>query len=225
MKKELDYTEGYRLAIDNAQELLAIAEMAKAVCYGKASALLVLASEEALKAGMLMSHNFTSDSIDGDFDQYFKNHKFKHNSMRDINKVGTLFSKMSETLINPAKTLANGKPGTLTHEELMKAKEQGEDDLENFLTLLEGEEDIENTNLLPDNNKDWWNNADTLKKRGFYLGLNKGSKEWESPGQISEEQFNKSYAIVKEFIDVISTAEDRVKDPFFRMAFERFKKE
>ncbi|MFL3663339.1 MAG: AbiV family abortive infection protein [Flavobacteriales bacterium] len=226
MKKELNFLAGYKHSIQNAKELIELAKMASSICYGKANSLLILAVEESVKAGMLMSREFDPSQDEKDFVKYFSDHKFKHKSIRDIDRVGKLFSKILEVTIKPAEKAYNEKGDLLTPKEAAKAKKKGFDDL---IKMMEEMAEADGTTKKVwnqhgiENDDDWWDQADHNKQLGFYVGYNKGSSKWEIPSNISKKRYEESLRIVTEFYTKIAHAETSMKDPNFVKMWDKVK--
>ncbi len=218
----LDYLEGYRRTLQNAQELVKVAELAKSVCFGKANSLLILAVEEAVKAGMIYSRHFDPNSEEPSFDKYFKDHKFKHNATNAIERMGNLFEEMSNVMMEPIQQKIEERGELLTKEEAQEEYTKAWERLEKFLTALNAEID---EGGLPDANDNWWNQANDKKNKGLYVTLNKGTQKWETPGDITERQYQQSYEIVTGFINRIALAEERSKEPWFQEAYRKWSSE
>lgn len=227
MKKELDFLQGYKHSIRNAKELIELAKLASTICYGKANSLLILAVEESVKAGMLISREFDPSENEKDFRKYFSNHKFKHVSLKNIDRVGKLLEKMLNVTIKAAEEAFNKKGELLSVEEIIKAKEKGYDDL---IGMMENMADADGTTKQVwnkhgiENDDDWWDQADYNKQLGFYVGYNKGSFKWETPSDISKNKYEKSLRIVIEFYNRVAHADTAMTDPNFIEMWNELKK-
>ena len=95
--------------------LIDLAKLASSICYGKANSLLILAIEESVKAGMLISREFDPTHDEKNFIKYFSDHKFKHDSIKNIDRIGKLFSKMLEVSVKPAEEAYSEKGELLSN--------------------------------------------------------------------------------------------------------------
>jgi len=226
MKKELDFLDGYKHSIRNAKELIELAKMATSICYGKANSLLILAIEESVKAAMLISREFNPCEGDEDLRKYFSDHKFKHNNLKNIDRIEKLLSKMIEVFIKPAEDVCNEKGELLSSKEIFEAREKGYYNLKEMLEKMAETDEATKKNWNQhgiENNDDWWNQADHNKQLGFYVGFNKGSGKWEVPSDISAKKYHKSLRIVTEFYTKIANAETSMKTPYFVEIWEKIK--
>ena len=90
------------------------------------------------------------------------------------------------------------------------------DGIQDLIGWLKGDPKIEF-------NEEWWNQADNMKNKGFYVGFNKGNAQWESPDKVDEKQYKKSYKIVNEFLDLVYNMEVYAKDPEAIKIYEEMK--
>lgn len=200
--KDTDFNEGYKLTIENSLKHLQVAENCISVSYGIATAHLILAAEEAVKAFLFLQQTIDKESLNNvnpeDFEKYFSKHKFKHETIRQIEFFMTFLDMSTQISIEPFKDV---EPGTLSRKSLEEKKNQGVDNLIKWLNnLIEDKESI-------DINENWWKQADSNKKKGFYINLLKKTGKWEGPHLIKKSFYLQSKDIVEKFINRVLNIE------------------
>ncbi|HRE74328.1 MAG TPA: AbiV family abortive infection protein [Flavobacteriales bacterium] len=214
MKKEPDFYSGFSIALENSKTHFKGAEMlAREKLFGLANSHLILAAEEGIKAYMLFAKHFDKDLLVEDFDQYFQKHKFKHENIKGIQFFLSLMKNMLEITFGRVKSAILKGEDRPSIEELRGHQKDGIQDL---IGWLKGDPKIEF-------NEEWWNQADNMKNKGFYVGFNKGNAQWESPDKVDEKQYKKSYKIVNEFLDLVYNMEVYAKDPEAIKIYEEMK--
>lgn len=199
MKKELDYKLGATLCLQNALNHMKVADASKDISFGIAHAHVILASEEAMKAAMLFNISFDKSIMSEykDFDQYFSDHKHKHNTIFGILQLGvfveTFLSKKMEPLLkSDIKNLESNE---------LKAKiQEGKNNAVNWFSDLA---DASKTDVTLDSNEDWWKQAETNKKEGFYIDILKKRAEYTGPHKCSEKKFFKGRKIAEDWIEKV----------------------
>jgi len=208
MKKltQVESIAGYRKTSRNALHLLEAAEKTKTINYGLANSLLILSAEEAVKALMLFSGKFDPESTEEDFDLFFRDHKFKHKTIKSVELWKNLMTTMLDVQFEPIVKLiqkAEQEESEPTEEEMLEAKKVGTDKL--VLFLREANKNDKTASLSP--NDKWWNAANQSKNNGLYVGYDKGVKKWKTPQDVAEEIYIKSYSIVEPFVKMMSSVE------------------
>lgn len=219
INENTDFFEGYKLALENAQNHLAVAEASVSISIGIANSHLILASEEAIKSAMLFQLSFDKDTLEeaqADIDKYFSSHKHKHEAIRGLEFFGGLMSNMLELRFSPFKDI---DPQTITDEEFKQKKDEGFDNIIQWLESL-----LEDKSIF-DTNQDWWKQADSQKNRGFYISLLKKKGQWDGPFSITKKQYNKGKKIVTEFVSRISEIKDFFDNPEMVKIYKEMKKE
>lgn len=178
------YQKGFDLSIQNSKSLLKVAEKS-AECgeFGIACSLNVLSAEEAVKACLILFElNNYSDQKNKDFPKIFSDHKFKHNLIKDLIEFVSLVSnsyKKENISLDQIVEQIEGLP-----EEYKSNNKINSEKISKLKYILENEiikyEEFEDA-------MKWCQNANDLKKNGFYVGLN--NNEWLSPQEISKTQF------------------------------------
>ncbi len=189
MENKIDFKQGYNLAIENAIAHLKAAEIiAQQVNYGIANSLLILSSEEAVKAYMCYA-KFYEPNIDiKDFDGFFKDHKLKHKTIKDFFFFINFILESTRVILTPAKKMIKERKDNYTAEELLEKRKEGYQDL---ISWLKTEPKI-------NYNEQWWNEANSNKNKGFYV--NKDGNHWSSPSGFKKEEYEVSHKIVSEVI-------------------------
>ena len=125
----------------------------------------------------------------------------------------TLLDMSTQIRIEPFKDV---EPGTLSRKSLEEKNNQGVENLIKWLNnLTEGKESI-------DINEDWWKQADSKKKKGFYINLLKKTGKWEGPHLIEESSYLQSKDIVEKFIERVLNIEkvfnnEEIKNKYFEI--------
>ena len=217
VNENTDFYEGYKLAYANAYKHLDVANAVENISFGIANSHLILASEEAIKAGMLFMLDFDKDMQNTivDFDEYFHNHKHKHQMIEAVESLGLTMEKSLEIGFN---VFDGVEQGSLSMSELNKKRGEMRENMAEFLeNLIDGKEIL-------DVNENWWKQADANKNKGFYVNLKKKLGEWEGPFSITEKEYKKSKEIVTLYVSRIKTMEERYKSPEYASLYAKMKK-
>lgn len=200
-----DYHQGFKLCLENAKNHIKVAELSESISYGIAHAHIVLASEEAIKAVMLFNIHKDKDVLEkmNDFHKYFSNHKHKHEEIRNFEHVALLLENALKILWSP---FIGIKPGSISLEEVKAKNSEG---INNLIKWFE--EETKKPTL--QTNDQWWKQAESFKKEGFYVDLLKKRGEWIGPHKCSKRQYNKGKKIVLEFIEKIQSVEEHLMNP------------
>jgi AbiV family abortive infection protein len=195
MKKNDTYITGFKLIFENAKRLYNAAEiLAEKKEYAIANSLLVLCAEEAMKAHTVITQHFFPQEILDSFNKNFEDHKTKLESIRGIIMFLQLTNKMHEFIYDPLiENAINHKK-----EDIKRIKAEG---IQKFVDWTNNIVDAKNTDLDEENN--WWKQANTLKQNGFYVGLNKGNKQWIVPTSITKNRYVKTHKYVSNFLQQI----------------------
>ena len=193
------FNEGYELSLQNAVNLLHVAdEAALGKNYGVACSLNVLAAEEALKASFLnIKHHHPTGEIN-EFDRIFYKHTVKHKELRryvefqiklqsDLKAYAQFYSPIVTNIIEFNKKFLIHKKDDL-------------DSLNENLSLLKKHSDI---NLNLDGIILWLENANNIKNKGFYVDKLKTS--WSAPQNVSVEQFENERKYTIAIIDYVKS--------------------
>ena len=210
MKKPIDFKVGYELAILNANNHIKVAELtSKEICYGIANSHLVLAAEEAIKAYMIFTRAYDPTFEIKDFDKFFENHKHKHHAISELSYQHVFWTKILEISTNPFYELL--KKDDFSTDDVINAKDKGVD---NLIEWLETIPEI-------DHDEQWWNEANNNKNRGFYI--NKNNNTWQSPNDITEQQYNESYKIVRSIVDIVNKLKSIETNPLTKIMTKKMK--
>lgn len=212
MINKIDYKKGFEYAFNNTKAHFNAAELlASNINYGLANSHLILAAEEAVKAYIIFTKHYDSELEIPDFNKYFENHKHKHNTIRDMTFFFSLLMQMSMISIKPTLRLLKKNKKNISEKELKEKFEKGIDNLIDYL------------NSVPkiDNNEQWWNEANNNKNRGFYVNIINNS--WQSPNQITEQDYYKSLKIVQEIIEWLSIIPSIENDPDVQKRYQELK--
>lgn len=189
-----DYIDGACLTYENAKRhILASNLLSDQGLYGIAISHIILGAEEYIKALILLNLSGDSDFInDSEKVELFKNHKFKHNNIKEFLKslsdyaVDKYDEEMFDRLIN---YIAPDSKYSIDGFYISKVF--------NFTSLTD--------NYVTKLTK-WLTKANDLKNNGFYINLD---DSWESP-----ERFNVSD--YKEANDLITVLQNAI-DPIFTL--------
>lgn len=200
-----DYHQGFKLCLENAKNHIKVAELSENISFGIAHAHFVLASEEAIKAVMLFNIHKDKDALEkmNDFHKYFSNHKHKHEEIRNFEHVALLLENSLKILWSP---FIGIKPGSISLEEVKTKNREG---INNLIKWFEEETKKPTLQI----NDQWWKQAESFKKEGFYIDLLKKRGEWIGPHKCSKKQYNKGKKIVLEFIEKIQCVEEYLMNP------------
>jgi len=205
----IDYYEGFQHCLDNALNHLKVAELSKTVSFGIAHAHTVLASEEAVKAIILFNIYFDNDVLADmkDFQLYFSNHKYKHETIRSFELGSLLIEKMLMIQMEP---FIKDKNGSSTPEDFKAKKTEG---FKNLIQWLKELSDENNKQTTLETNDQWWKQAESYKKNGFYVNILMKKGGWDGPHKCSKNQYDKGRKIVLEFIQKVQSMEEYMKNP------------
>lgn len=188
-----DFQKGCKLALENAKNHFAIAEVSKEISLGIANSHLILASEEASKALILYNVSVNKDWLNHtDLDQYFRNHKFKHLESHKNEFFGAYIMTFLEELTD---FVEEKKSLNLSEEEILMYS----DGFSKKIEMLTKRVAVKVRQQL-DPNKKWWESANEHKNLGFYVNLDKLAGTWSGPFDIMQEQFDESVRIVSALI-------------------------
>lgn len=207
METNLDnyYEEGYKSAIVNARNQLQAAEaLSKLNNYGLAVSILILASEEAVKAFSIYAKGLFKESPFPDYNKIFQSHDVKIEQIRGIVLFGELFKRMSDLVYFPIYLSLDG-----SSEEIEKTRNEG---FKNFINWLNTDATSKYSNL--HRQMKWWKHAKNLKEDGIYVRPN--GKGWHLPEKIQRKTYQITYDYVSEIIDVVETFDEiDLKQPHF----------
>jgi len=191
------YIKGFRLTFENAKRLFNAAEtLENKKEFAIANSLLVLCAEEGMKAYTILTQHFFPEKIIDNFDKNFEHHKTKLEVIRSITGISQIFKKFGELYYNPI--LEN-----IISEKKEDPKKLKDKSFQNLLDWLNNEAESDDTDLAKEN--DWWKQANTMKKNGFYVGFNKGDKQWTIPSSIKKDVYLKTKKYVNNFMKQIET--------------------
>jgi hypothetical protein len=208
MKKKLDWHKGFELCLKNSMDHMEIANLSKSVSLGIAHGHIVLAGEEAVKAMVLFNISYDPDVLNEmeDFDEYFSNHKHKHETIRNLEHTGLLLEKMMMIQMSPFQGF---KGGDLSFEEVKVKAIEGRKKMIQWMSDLVDDSKPE-VNLKT--NDAWWRQAEIYKKEGFYVDILKKQKDWSGPHKCSEKKFHKGRKVVESFISKVQFIEENFQD-------------
>lgn len=191
--RNIDYKQGYLLALDNAKKHLEVALVSKHISLGIANSHLILATEEAIKADILYKITVNPAWLEHtSFDEYFRNHKYKHTEGSKSQLLNSFLSLSLEKWFEFGDRMKNS---TLTKEKKKKFIERLIEKSSNWVEEYSNEARQKHLS-----NEEWWKAANGNKNLGFYVNLDKRTSIWKGPFDITQEQFDKSFEIVSEFI-------------------------
>jgi len=212
----MDYYSGYTFCVQNANNHLVIAKIAKKTCYGIANAHLILACEEAVKGVMLFLALVDDDYLDKakDLDKYFSDHKIKHRAIVEIEKNWAFFDKLLSLMTEPMLAIDDNDFSIQT---MIQAKEQGVENLINFFKTSNPKELDTLANSM------WWSQANSFKNDGFYVSFIKKKQQWKSPSNISQKQYSKGEKIASAFIKRVESIGINYQNKEYRELYQRFR--
>jgi len=159
--------EGALLSVDNARSLFDSAKcVADTKCYGAAISLLILSSEEAVKA--MVSYAF---GIGFQFDpdgmkKYFQSHKFRH-----------------ETVVSAATIMSY----SMSHSDMALSEEKFRDGFINICKNIINDHDGKGFSSEVVELRKWWKGANNLKNKGLYVDVVNG--DWITPKDLSKDDY------------------------------------
>ena len=219
--KTPNYLKGYRLAVENAKKHFEIAELIvkNGISFGIANSHLILASEETIKAGMLFSLHYDPEMKVDDFEEYFSNHKHKHKTIISIEFMFSFMDDIMKMASKPARDRYNAKGDYLNAQEYKESLDEGIESLITHLDkVLSGVSGIKT-------NEEWWKQANTKKNQGFYVHLNKGSLNWETPAGVSEKEYQNAKKIVENLMKDFISLEEIFSQKEVQDAYAKFKEQ
>jgi AbiV family abortive infection protein len=193
--KKQDYLTGFRYGTQNAFDHLKAAKLLTEINYGIATAHLVLAIEEGIKAYAIFCRYRESSLYKEDFNLFFRYHKFKHESIWRFEEIFTAFFIFGERMF---KHFSQYSKKYLKGAELPERRKK---EIEECIQLCK-EIQEENIKL-----RSWCENADALKMAGFYLDIVDGGKSWLRPGRITKETYDESLKIVEKWLEHLAGIE------------------
>jgi AbiV family abortive infection protein len=189
MKLDIDYLDGFKLAIQNSKRLSNIADKsAQENEFGIACSLNILSIEEAIKACFLLIKHYNPHDQIQDFDKIFKYHKVKHEHLEKFAFVFKVEFLQLKSLIGELnKTLYLFQDIV----DRAKIKVTVEDYFSQFLDTKAWVDKLSNDEIDLKNIVKWLKTANDLKNNGFYVGLAQ-DQVWKSPSIISENEYRES---------------------------------
>lgn len=187
-----NYEEGFRLAFENAKRLFKSAEaLENEKEFPVANSLLILAAEEGVKAYTILIKHFLPDKNLDSYKMVFKDHTFKLQFLSGIVLFVEIIKKFYEYFHYPVLQNADKTP-----EEITKIKSRC---IKKFVNWSKRAARSETSKL--SKQLDWWENAKTMKEKGFYVGHN--NKKWVSPSLINRKDYLRTKKYVEEFFQLL----------------------
>lgn len=189
------YSQGFHLVVYNARTLFSSAELAaNAGNIGVGCSLMILSTEEAIKATMCaIKYNDPNFPL-AHWDEVFKYHNIKHEHIKGsliLLKVKKMEADKFQNEVTVKMTemaIALGiEPSVLIDQFYKKMSESA--DFEKFFDTPE----IDDEEVL-----NWWATANKLKNDGLYV--NKTDHGWKSPNLVTRED----YDIAKKFASYLN---------------------
>lgn len=215
-KKPINYYEGFELAVANAKNHVAIAELIvkNKLGYGVAASHLILAAEEAIKAWLTFFKYFDPDIKVKDYDKLFKDHGIKHERIINVERYRAFILKLVKFTQAALKQIENKPP----------AEEEAEGAVMGFfMDFFQLLIDIGEGNTQLEYNKEWWAQANTNRNNGFYVGLNEGNAKWHNPGSVKKSDYIKAKTIVSELLDELFKIDKIFSQPEALERYREFK--
>src|ERR1700679_2514040 len=101
-QQEQNYLQGFELTYENAKELFTAAEILETKKkFSIANSLLILSVEEAVKAYILFSQHLFPEENVGNIEDFFNDHSYKLDSIRNLIAFSNLMKKMLELFYEP----------------------------------------------------------------------------------------------------------------------------
>ena len=173
---------GFNYCIDNSFRLHSAAEkVSKQSYFGIATSLLVLSAEEGIKALLLLLKMHFPDKK-YKVEHIFKDHVKKHNLSRDI------FDKWKHILISYDEMLKD------LRKEFPSIKSFHRDVLKQKFDVKLKEKYLAEDKTVGKADRKWWNNANKLKNKGFYVDYTE-NEGWILPS-ITKAEYLKSRMFV-----------------------------
>lgn len=166
--------EGINLSIQNSQSLFEMANLSRSNGnFGLAKSLFILSCEESIKAFALYNY-FTFDD-NRDISLIFKNHTEKLTILKEGYHLMKSDTKAMKKAFDQALT------DFPNEEDIIVEKRAKEYYQEYYLEILN---QTDNETIKAD--RDWWNNANKNKQKGFYVGFEGGV--WQDPLKAIEKE-------------------------------------
>lgn len=185
---------GAQASYENALALYKVANnAATANEFGVGNSLLILSIEECIKS-MILTAGYFNINLPFDIKPYFSDHKKKHLQANEIQPVITALNHVRRVFID---ILRNRKSpqGTLINLGIAWL----------FFWLVNKSKKIELT-------ADWWNQANTVKNNGLYVGY--VDNKWKTPREIDQDTFNTTLAIAQPFIECLEIITELKSDDY-----------
>jgi len=187
---ESEINIGFEIILMNANIHFDSAKiLAKQKYFGLAISHLILASEEAIKAIFFLRKKLFPDQ-EVDISGIFSSHKMKHETAIEIADLVKNFQvDLRKTMIEDLKNRPDVD---------MKVK-----------LLIEKENELVNNKfneLTAEKILNWWNQADNLKQKGFYVDYINNC--WTSPVDIDLNEYENSYTITGQYLGFINLIND-----------------
>lgn len=165
--------------------------------FGPASALLVLAGEEAMKALMLQTYGIGFAEMERAMRPMLFQHEPRHAGALVLTMfTGVLGRRLSLMLEVLEKFPEQERSGPEFVQAIQEAKERFMTEVKEMLDPSHGS--AFSRKLL------WWTTANDLKIRGLYVDFRDGS--WSSPGSLSQEEFEETLRIIEPFVQEMRAA-------------------
>lgn len=183
----VDFQKGFRYAIENAENHLKVAEKIKDISFGIAFSHLILSSEEAIKGMLLFQVHLDSDFLEeiGDFKNYFSNHKYKHEKIKNLQITLEVIEKVRQLFASGL--IQKLQENSLTKNSQNKERQVQKDNQSNILHTYEM----------------WWKQADANKQDGFYVDLLEKRKQWKGPHNFKLSRYNTGFKVVSDFLALV----------------------
>ncbi len=166
--------EGINLSIKNAESLFKIASKSKlSGNLGLSKSLYILCCEEAVKAFAIYNAFLIDD--DRDITGVFKIHKEK---LTILKEGYHLMSSMTKSMSKSFKQAKSENPNATNKELEVRATELHRKYFEEIYVRVDTEE--------VQHDREWWDNANLNKQRGFYIGFENGN--WITPQNTNIEE-------------------------------------
>jgi len=176
----IDFSKGHQLTRENFKILRLTAKQSYlSKNYGLASSLNVLSVEELVKSLFFFIRNHNPDVGLKNFEQVFKNHKIKHNELKEIIKSSYEgFDILYFNILEDKKVLLDRLPDERKDE---FAKEYV--DIERVKNRVDK---IKGYQIQVDEILIWLQNSNDIKNNGLYIGLDTISGVWSTPTDYSK---------------------------------------
>ena len=194
-----DAVNGYQLALENAQRHIRCGEiLSQANEHGFATAHLVLAAEEAVKAELLLFVSFGLDVSPETLRPFLTQHLPRQITGAFLVIMEFFLAKWIGLI-----TSLNAEYPDATTKEYQSARRKKVEEL--IAELIKLENAIPGESYFVDSIA-WWGKANDLKQRALYVDFSENT--WRGPYSIDREKFDRSLVFAK---DVVQTAERIIK--------------